>query len=262
MSISGTPVRCSREQKVIHMKCRTVKPEDKKEVYYTVQKGHPFGSMTHLKWKDKDLWIPEYTVVAEHDNSIAAVAFFEPQTKVVCSTGVDVLAGGGGAVLGLDPKECYTEVMTFAVDMAHSQKKALMTYVAQNEFTYPVLKELGFYHLFSQRKYVMILNVKKMITIAAEKLNKAGVPGNISLTVRIIPDSEPPFAVQVHKGMISIKEDTPSDVEVSGAVKSLVAFMTGGIRAGAILLVLRRTVKIRVRIAAVVQVIHLLRVLW
>ncbi len=246
---------------MVPMKCRRVKPGDKEHVYYIIQRGHPFGSMTHVKWKHKKRWIPEYTVVGEHNNSIAAVAFFESQTKVVCNEGVDVLAGGGGAVLGLDPKECYADVMGCAATMAHDQKKPLITYVATNEFTYPVLKELGFYHLFSQRKYVKILNVKKMIGIAAEKLEKAGVPGNISLMIRVVPDSEPPFVVKVHKGMITVKDDAPSDVDVSGDIKSLTAFMTGGIRAGVIPLFLRRRVKIRVHIAAVVPIIHFLRVL-
>lgn len=240
------------------MKCRRAQSEDKEDIYNVIQKGYPFGSMTHFKWKLKDVQT-EYTVVGGHD-SIQAVAFFEPQTKVVCVKEAAVFVGGGGALLGVDMEAGYTALMRYAMAMADKHNKALLTYVATNEFTYPVLKKLGFYHLFTQRKYVKIVNVKKMMVIAAEKLNKTGIPP-FSLTVRIVPDSEDAFVITVDKGSISVIEDAPADMCVSGDIKSLIACMMGGISASAFVLLFRKKVRITIRFGAIKGIIQLIRVL-
>lgn len=235
--------------------------EKKEKITTIITDGITFASMTHLKWRLTDrLLQDEYTVI-KHNGVIAAVIFFDFQTKKFLSNTLQVITGGGGAIKkGFSPEKHYAQLIKYTKKEEKNSHKAMITgCVATNEFTYPLLKELGFSHLFSQRKFVKIINVKKMISIGAEKLNKANLP-DISLVIRIVPSSEEPFTIRLIHGKFTIEEDTrESDIVISGNVKKLVSLLIGGMRAGIIPLVLTRKIKITIHISCFKKIIHLIR---
>ncbi|MGC1122599.1 MAG: hypothetical protein WBA22_16050 [Candidatus Methanofastidiosia archaeon] len=249
------------------MKCRLSTPEDIEEVSHILKKGHRFSSMTHVGWKlDDTRQSPhDYTVILEEEKAVTGTAFFETQSKQVLGGALTVLTGGGGAVY---PEENmpskYSAMMSFAQGLAeNSGHTAIITYVATNEFTYPILKKIGFHQLFHQRSQVKILNVKKMIAIAVEKLNRAGVPDTLKLVIRILPESEEPFSIRLNSGIFSLEEDTnDSDIEIAGTVRKVVASLISNAHTDVVGVLLRRQVAVRVRISSVVSILHVVRFLW
>ncbi|MBU7013790.1 MAG: hypothetical protein HXS52_02475 [Theionarchaea archaeon] len=248
------------------MKCRVSTPEDMGEVRHILQKGHRFSSMTHVGWKlgDSGLNPCDYTVVLEEKEMVTGTIFFETQSKQILGGALPTIAGGGGAIYPEENLSArYSAMMCYIQELAERLEYPVITFASTNEFTYSLLRKMGFHPLFYQRNYVKILNVRKMIAIAVEKLNRTGVPDSISLVIRVRPESEEPFSITIANGEFSLGEDTTdSDIEVAGNLGAVVASLTSNAHTNVIHSLLKRQVTFRVRISSVIRILHLVRFLW
>lgn len=248
------------------MECRLSAPEDTEDIIEILKKGHKFSSMTHVGWKlgDAVLSPREYMVILEEEKKVTGTIFFESQSKQVLGGALTVLTGGGGAVYPEENMSAkYSAMMSCVQELAERAGHPVITFAAFNESIYPLLKKMGFHQLFHQRSYVKILNVKKMIAIAVEKLNRAHVPDTITLVMRILPESEEPFSIRLTNGVFSLEEDSSdSDIEVAGDLRKVVASLTSNAHMNLVSALLKRQVTMRVRISSVVRVLHLILFLW
>jgi hypothetical protein len=248
------------------MECRLSTPEDMEDITEILKKGHRFSSMTHVGWKlgDATLSPREYMVILEEEKKVTGTIFFEQQSKQVLGGALTVLAGGGGAIYpeeNLSAK--YSAMISYVQDIAGRAGHPVITFASLNEFTYSLLKNMGFHPLFYQKNYVKILNVKKMIAIAVEKLNRAHVPDTITLVIRVLPESEDPFSIRLTNGIFSLEEDTSdSDIEVAGDLRNVVTSLTSNAHMSIVSALLKRQVTMRVRISSVVCILHLVLFLW
>ncbi|MBU7023405.1 MAG: hypothetical protein HXS40_04490 [Theionarchaea archaeon] len=248
------------------MECRLSTPEDMEDITDILKKGHKFSSMTHMGWKlgDAILSPREYMVILEEEKKVTGTIFFESQSKQILGGTLTALTGGGGALYPEeDMPEKYSVMMSYVQGLAEQAGHPVITFAALSEFTYPLLKKMGFHQLFHQRSYVKILDVKKMIAIAMEKLNRAHVPDTITLVMRIRPESEDPFSIRLANGVFSLEEDTgDSDIEVAGDLRKVVASLTGNAHMNLVGALLKRRVTVRVRISSMVRVLQLILFLW
>lgn len=246
---------------------RALNPEEEDKVIDFIEKGYGFAPMPHFKWKlmDNPLWRYEHSRVGEFEGEIVAAGFFEPVAMKFLSGTIPVMIFGAATVhLDFRKRGYYKKMVISAVDVIHSLGKTMfMAYAVENEIAYPALKKLGFYHLFSQKKYVKILNIKKTFVIGAERLNKARFFKNASLNIRIVPDSEEPFMVRLQKGKCTIDEDSPdSDLALSGDLKKVVAFFIGNAQKEIITLILKRTVRVKFRITSLMKILRAAKMMW
>jgi hypothetical protein len=248
------------------MECRLSTPEDMEDITEILKKGHRFSSMTHVGWKlgDAALSPREYTVILEEEKKVTGTIFFEQQSKQVLGGALTVLAGGGGSLYpegNMSAK--YSAMISCVQELAGRAGHPVITFASLNEFTYSLLKNMGFHPLFYQKNYVKILNVKKMIAIAVEKLNRAHVPDTTTLVIRVLPESEEPFSLRLTNGVFSLEEDTSdSDIEVAGDLRTVVTSLISNAHMNIVSALLKRQVTIRVRISSVVRVLHLVLFLW
>jgi hypothetical protein len=241
---------------------RSLNPGEEEQAVNTLRKGFGAATMRYFMWRfvDNPLWEYDYSVVGEYEGNIVAVSFLWPQEiKFLCKP-VKIMNSGYGSV---DPqfrrKGCYTITTKIAREKARNLGKTMVAgYVGENEFTYTTLKKIGFFHLFSQTNYVKILSVEKTATIAAEILNKTRIFRNLSLKIRLIPESEKSFVLRVYKGKFFVEEDSPDcDLELSGNLRKLVTLLIGNMILGIIPLVLKREVKAKFRVSSIKKVIQL-----
>lgn len=241
---------------------RALTPGEEEEAINIIEKGFQLEAMPHFRWKlmDNPLWKYEHSLIGESEGRIAAVAFFEPQSLKFFHRTIDVLTGGSGAVhKDFRKRGYYKKMAESAVDLTNRLgKPMLIGYATENWFTYYTLKKQGFYPLFSQKMCVKILNVKKTFVIAAERLNKMEIPKEISLDIRIVPDTEEPFVLAVREGTFFIKEDAHHcDLVISGDLQRVAALFIGGVQKKILPLLLKRTVRIRIRLSSLRKVVTL-----
>jgi hypothetical protein len=248
------------------MECRLSTPEDMEDITDILIRGHRFSSMTHMGWKldDAALSPREYMVILEEEKKVTGTIFFESQSKKVLGGTLTVLTGGGGALYPEENmSEKYSAMMSCVQELAEHAGHPVITFAAFNEFIYPLLKKMGFYQLFHQRSYMKILDVKKMIAIAVEKLNRAHVPDTITLVMRVRPESGEPFSIRLTNGVFYLEEDTSnSDIEVAGDLRKVVASLTGNAHMNLVSALFKRQVTVRVRISSLVRVLQLMLFLW
>lgn len=258
------------------IKYRALKPGEEEETMSLIEKGYGFASMPHFRWKlfENPQWDYEYSVVGESDGNLVAIVLLEPIHMKFLDKTIDVLVGGGATVHpDFRKRGCYTSLITSSVDLSCSLGKTLfLVYVLQNDFTFTMLKRRGFFHLFSQKKYVKILDLRKTFALAAERLNKTGFFGNLSLSIRINPDSGEPFLVTVEKGIVSLK-DTPDsdsdsistaididiDIDISGDIKKMVAFLINRNPKEIIWLLMMRKIKVQFRLQSLGNIVKMVK---
>ncbi len=244
---------------------RSLIPGEEDKAINIIEQGFQLEAMPHFKWKlmDNPLWKYEYSLIGESEGRIAAVAFFEPHSIKFLHKTIDVLTGGSGVVhKDFRRRGYYKKIAASAVDLVIQLGIPLLIgYTTENLFTYYTLKKQGFYPLFSQKICVKILSVKRAFIIAAERLNKMGVPEKISFNIWIIPDTEDSFFLTLEKGTFSIRGDAQQyDVVLSGDLKSVVALFIGGAQKKVLPLLLTRAVKIKVRLSSLGTLIILAKV--
>lgn len=246
---------------------RALKPGEEKEVIAIIEKGYGVESLPHFRWKlmENPSWKYEYSVIGEIEGRIAAVAFLELQTITFLDKTLEVMVGGSGTV----PEEFrrrgyYKKLAVSAADRTNRLGKTMfMVFVDENWFTCSALKKLGFYNIFSSEMRVKILSVRRAFTIAAEKLNNTTIDRNLSLTIRIVPDSEKPFVLQLRGGKFSIKENVAEyDLAISGDLKKMVVFFIGNTKRKIVPLLLKREIKVKVRMSSVKKIMNLAKILW
>jgi hypothetical protein len=242
---------------------RALTPEDEKEAIKIMEKGYGVETLPHFRWKfmDNPSWKYDYSIVGESEGRIAAVVFLEPQRVKFLHKTIEVMVGGSGAVHEDFRQRGFYKAMTVsALDVAHrSGKKMFIAYTDKDAFTSRTLEKIGFYHFFTEEAYAKILSVKRTFEIAAEMLDVAGVDEGLSLAVKIVPDSENPFVLQLRKGKFSIEEDAQCDLEVSGNLKKMIALFIGDRQKKILPLIVKREVRIRFRITAMKRIIQFAR---
>lgn len=253
---------------------RTLNPGEEEKAMSLIEKGYGFAPMPHFRWKlmENPRWDYEFSVVGESDGNLVAMVLLEPVKMKFLDETIDVLVGGGATVHpDFRRRGLYTYLITSAVDVSFGLGKTVfLVYAPQNEFTFTVLKKRGFFHLFSQKKYVKILDVRKTVALAAERLNRTGFFGNLSLSIRIDPDSGEPFLVTIRKGVISFKDSPDSDfnrsktdigidVDISGDIKKMVAFLINGKYKEIIWLLVMRKVKVRFRLLSLGNIVKMVK---
>ncbi|MBU7046272.1 MAG: GNAT family N-acetyltransferase [Theionarchaea archaeon] len=253
---------------------RTLNPGEEEKAMSLIEKGYGFAPMPHFRWKlfENPCWDYEYSVVGESDGNLVAIMLLEPVKMKFLDKTIDVLVGGGATVHpDFRRRGLYTYLVTSSADVSFGLGKPMFVlYALQNDFTFTVLKKRGFFHLFSQKKYVKILDVRKTVALAAERLNKTGFLGNLSLNIRIDPDSGEPFLVIIRKGIVSLrnspdsdsdssKNDICIDVDISGNIKKMVAFLINGKFKEIIWLLATRKVKVRFRLQSLRNIARMVK---
>lgn len=242
---------------------RSLVPGEEDKAVDFIEKGYGFQPMPHFRWKlmDNPLWKYDYSRISEYNGKIVAAAFFEPVSMKFFSRAITVMVAGAGAVHpDFRKRGYYTKMTVSALEMArHLGKTMFVAYVVEREIAYPALKTMGFYHLFSQRKYVKILNVKKTFVIAAERLNKTKFFKNVSLSIRMVPDSEEPFLVRLKKGVLTVEKDSNDcDLVVSGDLKKVITLVVSNTYKEIIPLVLTGKVTVKCRLRSLVKIFRVI----
>ncbi|MBU7017486.1 MAG: GNAT family N-acetyltransferase [Theionarchaea archaeon] len=258
----------------MEVKYRTLKPGEEEKAMSLIEEGYGFRPMPHFRWKliENPCWDYEYSIVGESDGSLVAIELLEPVKMKFLDGTIDVLVGGGATVHpDFRRRGCYAYLITSAADLSRRlDKTVFLVYALQNDFTFTVLKRKGFFHLFSQKKYVKILNVRKTFALAAKRLNKTGFFGNLSLHIHINPDSGEPFLARVEKGIVSLIDspvpdsdrsniDTSIDIAVSGDIKKMVAFLINGQPKRIIHLLIMRKIRVRFRLLSLRNIIKMVK---
>ena len=253
---------------------RTLNPGEEEKAMSLIEKGYGFVPMPHFRWKlfENPCWDYEYSVVGESDGNLVAIMLLEPVKMKFLDKTIDVLVGGGATVHpDFRRRGLYTYLVTSSADVSLGLgSNMFVLYALQNDFTFTVLRKRGFFHLFSQKKYVKILDVRKTVALAAERLNKTGFFGNLSLNIRIDPDSGEPFLVIIRKGIVSLrnspdsdsdssKNDICIDVDISGNIKKMVAYLINGKYKEIIWLLATRKVKVRFRLQSLRNIARMVK---
>ena len=261
---------------MIHMEInyRTLKPGEEEKAIELIEKGYGFTLMPHFRWKlmENPCWDYKYSIVGECDSNLVAIALLEPVKIKFLDKTIDVLVGGGATVHpDFRRRGCYTYLATSSAEVTCSLGKTLfMAYALQNEFTFTVLKRIGFFHLFSQKTYAKILDVKKTFALAAHWLNRTKFFGDLSLNVRIDPDSGEPFLAMVRCGVVSIEENSPDidinidididiDIDISGDLKKVVVFLINGRPLEIIRLLVTRKIRVRFRLLSLGKILRMVK---
>ena len=243
---------------------RSLTPGEEEEAYNIIASGYNFVTMPHIKWRfmDNPSWDYEYSAVGEVDKKIVAVSFLERQSMKILDGTIEVLVGGAGAVHpDYRRRGYYKKMNAWNIAKTRSLKIPLFAaYVVRNDITYPTLKKEGFFPFTSQHHYMKILNVKKTFILSLEMLNALPLPA-LSLHVRIIPQGEDPFVLQMEKGTFSISADAPrADIVLSGDIKTLIPLLANKRIVNIFALWITKKVTIRIRCASLLKVLTLFRV--
>jgi GNAT superfamily N-acetyltransferase len=240
---------------------RTATPEEIDEIISIIEEGYEIEVMPHFKWRllNSPEWDYTHSVVGEVEGTIAAVGLLEPQTVAFLERTLDAVIGGG-VVVSKDFRRrgFYKKIVNACIATAKTfNKDLLIGYAQKDQFVYPSLKKMGFYHIFSQMRYIKILNVREAFKIAVDILNRRKVR-NVSFSIRIVPKNEEPFIIQLQK-IFSLHDNGNYDIEISGDIKQVITIFAGGNLLKIIPPLLKRKVRISFGIQSVPKVIQLIK---
>jgi GNAT superfamily N-acetyltransferase len=242
---------------------RTVTPEEITHIISIIENGYNIEVMPHFKWRllDSPEWDYTHSVVGEVEGTIATVGVLEPQTVAFLKNTLDAVIGGGVMVhKDFRRRGFYKKVVNACLDTAKTLKKDLLIgYAQKDQFAYPSLKKIGFYHIFSQVRYIKILNVREAFKVAVDILNQRKHFDG-SFAIRIVPKNEEPFIIQLQK-IFSLCDNNNCDIdiEISGDIKQVLTIFASGNLLKIVPLLLKRKVRISFGIQSVPKVIHLIK---
>jgi hypothetical protein len=252
----------SRKVSYMGIQFRSLKHGEEDDVYNMLKKTYRLMSRSQFTWRflDNPQWDFDYTIIGEIEGKIAAITFLEPQTIKFLGGTMDIAVGGVGVVNPSFRKRGYFKAMVAqnVVKTNQLKKTMFMAYVIKNQFVYPSLKKEGFFLLNFQNRYMKILNVKETFKVVITMAKILTFPEKISLNVKIAPESEESFILQLKNGKLFIKENNEDfDIKISGNIKKMIPSLIDRDFLGVLPLLLRRTIKICVTFSSLKKIFAL-----